>query len=153
MFGYKIYNKPKNLKLSKQIIVFIFEEINKNITKSQNGILNIIFEGDDMIRQLNKNYRGIDKSTDVLSFHYFDDFGSLKKSKIAGEIILSFDKIESQSKEFDNTIEEESYKLLVHSILHILGFDHENDIDYEKMKIIEDEIIEKINKIHNIAIK
>lgn len=153
MFWYKIYNKPKNLKLSKKVLLSIFEEIGKNVTKLQSWILNIIFEWDDMIRQLNKNYRWIDSSTDVLSFHYFDDFSSLKKSEIAWEIILSFDKIESQSKEFSNSIEEETYKLLVHSILHILDFDHENDLDYEKMKIIEDEIIEKINKMHNISIK
>jgi probable rRNA maturation factor len=50
----------------------------------------------DSIQNLNKNYRNIDKSTDVLSFHYHDDFSGLKSEDIAGEIILSEDKIISQ---------------------------------------------------------
>jgi ssRNA-specific RNase YbeY (16S rRNA maturation enzyme) len=45
---------------------------------------------------LNKDYRNIDKNTDVLSFHYYDDFSELKKDDIAGEVILSEDKIISQ---------------------------------------------------------
>jgi len=59
----------------------------------------------------------------------------------------------NQSLEYRNTNEEESYKLIIHSILHILGFDHENDLDFEKMKKCEDEIIEIINKMYNINIK
>jgi rRNA maturation RNase YbeY len=52
------------------------------------------------MQELNKNYRNIDTTTDVLSFHYFEDFSSLKQKEIAGEIILSQNKIISQSKEY-----------------------------------------------------
>lgn len=153
MFWYKLYNKPKELKINKQVLSSILDVISKNVSITQNWLINIIFETDENIRILNKNYRWIDSTTDVLSFHYFDDFSLLKKTEIAWEVLLSFSKILNQSLEYRNTNEEESYKLIIHSILHILGFDHENDLDFEKMKKCEDEIIEIINKMYNINIK
>jgi probable rRNA maturation factor len=98
---------------------------------------------DDEIQELNKMHRGIDKTTDVLSFHYFEDFTDLKDDEIAGEIIMSETKILSQAKEYGNTSEAEFAKLLIHSTLHLLGYDHENDEEYEEMHI-EEQKIEKI---------
>jgi probable rRNA maturation factor len=59
-------------------------------------VINIVFLDDNSIKNLNKKYRNIDSSTDVLSFHYFDDFSTLNKDEIAGEIILSLEKITEQ---------------------------------------------------------
>lgn len=152
MFKYKLFKKPSTLKINKKVLENIFIEIGNQIKKSQNGILNIIFEDDETIKSLNKEYRKIDSTTDVLSFHYFEDFSWIKKTDVAWEIILSIEKIELQAKEYNHSNEEEFYKLIIHSILHILWFDHENDKDYELMKEVEDKIIEKIEKIHNIKI-
>lgn len=152
MFKYKIYKKPSEIKINKIILDKIFEEISDVIIKTQNWILNIIFEEDDVIKALNREYRKIDNTTDVLSFHYFDNFDDVKKNEIAWEIILSNEKIGLQAKEYFHSKEEECYKLLIHSILHILWFDHENDEDYEIMKTHENKIIEKIEKMYNIKI-
>ncbi len=143
MFNYKIYNLPEKISLSKKNINLIFSQISKNIEKDQNWTLNIIFLSNSEIKKLNKKYRKINESTDVLSFHYFDDFSKLKKSDIAWEIIMSFTKIISQSKEYWITIQEEFYKLLIHSILHILWFDHKNQNDFEVMAKYENLILEK----------
>ncbi|MCK9272164.1 rRNA maturation RNase YbeY [Candidatus Gracilibacteria bacterium] len=144
MFKYKFINKPKDLKLKKEIIELIFKSVSENINKSQNGTVNIVFVDDKQMQELNKNYRNIDTTTDVLSFHYFEDFSSLKQKEIAGEIILSQNKIISQSKEYGLTEEQETYKLITHSILHILGFDHETDEDYAEMSEEEEKVLRVI---------
>lgn len=65
----------------------------------QQGILNIAFLSDDEIQVLNREHRGIDNTTDVLSFHYFDDFTDIADIDTAGEIILSESRIVSQALE------------------------------------------------------
>ena len=152
MFRYKIIDKPKDIKIDKKIVDSIFSVISENIADIQKWTLNIVFLPDTEIQKLNKEYRWIDSTTDVLSFHYFDDFSDLKEKEIAWEIILSESKIRIQSAEFWNSLEEEFYKLIVHSALHILGFDHEDDVEYEEMKVEEDEVIGRINNEFNIVI-
>ena len=152
MFKYKLFNKPRDIKINKAVLDDIFGIISELVKIPQNGILNIIFEDDKIIKSLNKEYRKIDSTTDVLSFHYFENFSWIKKTDIAWEIILSSTKIYLQAKEYIHTNEEEFYKLIIHSILHILWFDHERETDYTEMSNYENKIIEKIQKIHNIKI-
>jgi probable rRNA maturation factor len=133
MFAYTIINPPTSFSLRNEIIEVIFSTIGEQIDIAQAGIVNIAFLSDDEIQVLNKNYRGIDKTTDVLSFHYFEDFSGLQSEEIAGEIIMSESKIRSQAAEYHNTQEAEFAKLLIHSTLHLLGYDHEDDEDYEEM--------------------
>lgn len=126
----------------------VFDTIEKEIPITQSGTINIAFITDEAIRELNAEYRGIDKVTDVLSFHYFEDFTGLTEENIAGEIVLSESRILEQSKEYNNTPEAEFAKLLIHSILHILGYDHEEDEEYQTMheqeQKIEKILLEKI---------
>lgn len=136
MFDYNFVNKP-SFSFDENIVQKIFYEISKNISKIQSGNLNIIFQNDEEIKNLNKNFRWIDKTTDVLSFHYFEDFENFWKYDIVGEIILNEKKIFSQSEEYKITVQKEFYNLLIHSVLHILWYDHENDEDYEKMYFLE----------------
>jgi len=146
MFSYILNNKPK-FNINTKTIDDIFNNIFNNVSIIQKWTLNIVFMDNDSIQKLNKDYRNIDKSTDVLSFHYYDDFSDLKSEEIAGEIILSENKIISQWKEYKLWSEKEFYKLLIHSILHILGYDHEEDNDYkimqEKETLIWNEVFEK----------
>ena len=146
MFHYILNSKP-SFHIDENIIDKIFKNISNNIQEVQNGTLNIIFMDDDSIQLLNKNHRWIDKSTDVLSFHYYDDFSELEQHEIAWEIVLSEAKIIQQAKEYKLWTEKEFYKLLIHSILHILWYDHEQDHDYEIMQaketLIWSEVFEK----------
>lgn len=143
MFKYNIINKP-NIEVDTNIIDKILITISNSIELKQNWILNIVFLDDNSIKNLNKQYRNIDKSTDVLSFHYFNDFSNLKDDDIAGEIILSQTKIIEQWKTYWLWIKWEFYKLLIHSILHILWYDHENDEDFVLMQKQEDEIFKTV---------
>lgn len=143
MFKYNLVTKP-NFNIKKKCIDYIFKNIDNIVKKEQKWTLNIVFLDDDSIKNLNKNYRNIDKSTDVLSFHYFDYFWDLKEEEIAWEIILSEDKIISQWKEYWLWEEKEFYKLIIHSVLHILWYDHELDNEYEIMQELEDKIWEEV---------
>lgn len=96
-------------------------------------MINIAFLSDEQIQNYNRVYRSIDSNTDVLSFHYYDDFSDLRKQDVAGEIILSESKILMQADEHGHAGEVEAKILILHGLLHILGFDHETDEDYEEM--------------------
>jgi len=143
MFKYNILEKP-DIELNKKTIDKIFEKVSNLVDKKQNWTLNIVFVDSESIKNLNNNYRKINKVTDVLSFHYFEDFSDLKNEDIAWEIILNFDKILEQSKEYCLTLEQEFYKLLIHSILHILWYDHEEDNDYKIMSAFEKTIWQEV---------
>jgi len=144
MFDFEIINSPKSFIIDEKIISKIFEEISIFEKKQHFWILNIIFVSNKKIRELNKNYRNIDKETDILSFHYYDNFENLDKNEIAGEIILSEEKILEQAKEYKLWNKLEFYKLLIHSIFHILWYDHIEDKDYKIMKAKEDYIWKKL---------
>jgi len=143
LFTPSILNSPNSFTPRPEIIETIFRAISEQVDIAQAGTVNIAFLSDEEIQELNKNHRGIDKTTDVLSFHYFEDFTDLKSEEIAGEIILSEVKIFSQAEEYGNTPEAEFTKLLIHSTLHLLGYDHEDDREYEEMHA-EEQKIEKI---------
>ena len=139
MFGYSIVKKT-NFSIDKKTVDNIFKTISNTIKKEQSWVLNIVFLDPDSIKNLNKNYRSIDKVTDVLSFHYFDDFSKLEKDDIAWEIVMCEDKIKTQALEYSLWEEKEFYKLLIHSALHILWYDHETDYDYKIMQEFENSI-------------
>lgn len=143
MFKYNILYKP-SFQYNTKTIDNIFKIISKIVKKEQNWVLNIVFLDDNSIQKLNKDYRNIDKTTDVLSFHYFDDFKNLKKDDLAWEIILSESKIISQWKEYKLWTEKEFYKLIIHSILHILWYDHETDKDYKIMQNLENKVYKEV---------
>jgi len=143
MFHYNLLSNP-NFNINKKIIDKIFKKISNLVKKPQKWTLNIVFLDPNSIQNLNNNYRWINKTTDVLSFHYYDDFSNLKDEDIAWEIILSEEKIISQWKEFWLWSEKEFYKLLIHSILHILWYDHEEDNDYKIMSQLEKSIWQEV---------
>jgi len=133
MFKYDIITKP-NFEIDKNIIHIIFKIIWENINIIQKWILNIIFVNEEDIKELNNNYRQKDYITDVLSFHYYEKFDILKEDEIAWELVFCESKIISQWVEFWFGTQKEFYKLLIHSILHIIWYDHETDEDYKNMK-------------------
>ena len=137
MFSFHLLNHPKSFSLDESRFARIFDMIADSVDIPQQGILNIAFLSDDEIQVLNREHRGIDNTTDVLSFHYFDDFTDIADIDTAGEIILSESRIVSQALEHWHSRGQECEILVIHSILHILGYDHEDDAEYEEMWAIE----------------
>jgi len=106
--------------------------------------ISVLFTDDKFIRSLNNKYRGIDKSTDVLSFSLGE--GSVKTpetetEKLLGDIIISVETAQSQANKLNHSIEKELTVLLIHGLLHLTGYDHEEDQDYKIMREKESEIL------------
>lgn len=81
------------------------------------GKIDLAFIGDEKMREFNRDYRGKDKPTDVLSFAY--DSGEIR-----GDVIISKDTARRDARRFGITYREELKRLVVHGVLHILGYDH-----------------------------
>lgn len=98
----------------------------------------IVFVNNEEIHRINREYRQKDSSTDVITFAIFADSPEEEKyifdgEVSLGEIIVSLDKIEEQSKENNVSFEDELYFLVSHGILHLLGFDHLTEEEYKFM--------------------
>lgn len=121
----------------------ITEEMKKLIEKSIKAVLkveelsddvevSVSFVGDEEIRDLNRDYRGVDKSTDVLSFPMEDEF--IIDNRILGDVIINTRRVMEQAEELGHSHERELSYLTVHSILHLLGYDHIEDEDKREMR-------------------
>lgn len=98
----------------------------------------IVFVDNEEIHRINNEYRQKDRPTDVITFAIFADSPEEEKyifdgEVSLGEIIVSLDKIEEQSKENNVSFDDELYFLVSHGILHLLGFDHMTDAEYKYM--------------------
>lgn len=145
MFSFQLLNNPESFSIDQSRISDILFRISREVSLPQNGIINIAFLADSEIQTLNNQYRGIDNTTDVLSFHYYDDFSEIIDDEIVGEIILSESKVLSQAEEHMHTVINETEILIIHGILHILWYDHETDDEYEEMWKFEKIIREKLH--------
>lgn len=106
----------------------------------------ILFVDDFKIQEINREYRNKDVPTDVITFALFadDDFKMVMEDDIyLGEILISVDTAKKQAKD---GVKNEILTLITHGILHLLGFDHQTDEDYNFIVKIQDCILEKIGK-------
>ena len=112
---------------------------------SREAELSILLTGDEEMRQINADYRGIDRPTDVIAFAMREgDFGDLH-AEILGDVVISIDTAKRQAEERGNSLWEELLFLLVHGILHLHGYDHEQGAKMKvEMEAKELEIAEKL---------
>ena len=108
--------------------------------------VSITLVDNDTIAALNREYRGVDAATDVLSFammegEEFLDFNEDDEA-IMGDIIISMEKVLEQAKEYGHSIEREFAFLVVHGTLHLLGYTHDGQQDTKRMRQREEEILE-----------
>ncbi|MGA8475731.1 MAG: rRNA maturation RNase YbeY [Candidatus Cybelea sp.] len=80
--------------------------------------------GDDAIRSLNRDYRGRDRATDVLSFA-LDDAPQQPVERLLGDVVISVDTARKQAAQYDAPLQREIYRLLIHGLLHLIGHDHD----------------------------
>ena len=105
----------------------------------------------DEIRVLNRDYRGVDRITDVLSFPQYADMEDLaedltdsESQVLIGDVVICYDKVLSQAEEFGTGITREFVYLFTHSILHLMGYDHMDDEEKQEMRAREEEILQAI---------
>lgn len=108
------------------------------------AIYNVIIVNNDYIHKLNKDYRGIDRETDVITFALEDDKTFNPEIRILGDIYISIDKAKSQSIEYNHSLTRELSFLAVHGFLHLLGYDHMKKEEEEVMIKLQEEILDEM---------
>lgn len=103
--------------------------------------ISISLVDNEEIRDLNREYRNIDRETDVLSFPLDEDFGEVP---ILGDIVISLEKALEQSKEYNHSLVREVAYLTAHSMFHLMGYDHMGENEKKIMRKKEKEIMKRL---------
>jgi len=113
--------------------------------------VSLVFTDSETVQQLNRDYRDVDEPTDVLAFHMLsrkegDSSFALPPDGITrlGEVIISCPQAVEQAKERAHPVEKELALLIIHGILHLLGYDHEQPEEEVKMRAREKELLEEV---------
>ena len=107
--------------------------------KNEHRYVACILTGDTHVHQLNRDYRKIDKTTDVLSFDLSDPVHPEQSS--VGEIYISINRAQQQAFKHKRSLQTEVTHLAVHGTLHLLGFEHDTQTGYEKMQTEEEKYL------------
>ena len=116
------------------------EFTDNQINKQDEYNVSLLITTNDIIRGINKEYRGKDAYTDVISFAY-NETENIGPLNILGDIIISIDKVKEQAADYGHSVEREFYYVLSHGMLHLLGFDHIEEEDKKIMRKREEEIL------------
>lgn len=95
--------------------------------------ISFMITNNEVIHQINKEYRNVDRPTDVISFAY-NETENIGPVEVVGDIIISIDKVKEQAKDFGHSEKREFFYLLTHGMLHILGYDHIEDDERKVMR-------------------
>lgn len=109
--------------------------------KVKKAIFTIIFIDDDFMQTLNKKYRNINRTTDVLSFAFEDNNKICYNIRQLGQIFISIPKMQEQAKDYGHSEKRELAFLVVHGLLHLLGYDHTLGIQEEKEMFEKQELV------------
>ena len=108
---------------------------------AENSVFSIVFIDDKFMHELNMKYRGIDRTTDVLSFAFEDNNNICYNIRQLGEIFVSIPKMKEQAKEYGHSEKRELAFLVVHGLLHLLGYDHTLGEKEEKEMFTKQELV------------
>ncbi|AKL95788.1 rRNA maturation factor [Clostridium aceticum] len=106
--------------------------------------VSLSFVDNEEIHELNKTYREKDCPTDVLSFPMVDDDSPVLEEKILGDIVISVEKAIEQAKEYGHSFEREMAFLTVHSMFHLMGYDHMEEEDAKEMRAKEEAVLQQL---------
>lgn len=158
-------NRQNKIEVNEDLVNIINEVCEKSLMAEEMNIpyqISLLFVDNEEIRSINKETRGIDKATDVLSFPmldypkdkvFKDVYKNIKFNEIyldgdelvLGDMVLSLEMAREQSLEYNHSFNREVCYLVVHSILHLLGYDHMEDEEKKIMRKREEEILESLN--------
>lgn len=158
-------NRQTKINVDKELIeqlTYVIEFALKEEEVNVKCEVSLLFVDNDEIKEINNETRNIDKETDVLSFpmleysenkvfkEQYKDYKFLASDLdgdelVLGDIVLSLEKALEQSKEYNHSFEREASYLVVHSVLHLLGYDHMKDDEKIIMRKREEEILGKLN--------
>ena len=147
---YKDIDKNQNYnKVIERVLTQCFKE--ERLENSKLSIT-ITLTTPENIRNINREYRNIDKATDVLSFPMFEkdeldkkiENQDFKYEDILGDIVISIEKVEEQAAEYGHSFERELSYMIVHGFYHLMGYDHIKEEDKKNMRPKEEKILNKL---------
>ena len=154
MRKFNIYNETTyNLKKEERVIKSMLKHMIRH-EKLKNIYFNVIIVDNPYIHKINKEYRNIDKETDVLSFPMFEreELDKLVRENetqllqdVMGDIIISIERVEEQAKEYGHGFEREFAYMLVHGFYHLRGYDHITDEQRKEMREREENVLSQLN--------
>ena len=113
--------------------------------ENKNLYVNVVLTNAKNIKSINKEHRGIDRETYVLSFPMFekDEIANLDNTNedILGDMVISIERVEEQAKEYGHSFERELAYMVVHSFYHLLGYDHMTEEDKKEMREKEENVL------------
>lgn len=111
--------------------------------KIENAIFNIIFIDNKEIREINREYRNVDRETDVISFALEDNMDVVYDDfRLLGDIYISYEKAIEQAELYNHSVKREVFFLATHGILHLLGYDHMEEDDEKVMFGKQNELLD-----------
>lgn len=131
----------------------VVKEVLKVEDLDENVEISVTFVDRHEIHRLNREYRNVDRQTDVLSFPLFEQIQDLKNVKdqeidslpyMLGDIVICMDVAKEQAKDFGHSLQRELMYLSCHSLLHLLGYDHMKDDEKLEMRTKEKEIMKNL---------
>ncbi len=145
-----ITNKQKKVKTPTGLRMLIRRACNATLNMEKfpsDAEINVTFTCDEDIRKINSEFRNIDSATDVLSFPLGEDGiydeNPETNDKMLGDVLISLERAEAQAEEYGHSFERETAYLTVHSVLHLLGYDHVNGgLEQEIMREKEEAVME-----------
>ena len=143
MNTYSIFNETdKNLDEYMDKLYGLLEYALKK-EKLDNVEFNVIFVDSNKIHEINKEYRGIDRVTDVISFALEDNIDIKLDHRLLGDIYICVERAEEQAKEYEHSFLREISFLMIHGLLHLLGYDHMEKEDEKVMFGKQEEILDE----------
>jgi probable rRNA maturation factor len=136
-----ISKSVKSIGLSQSIVKAVIETTLKTVCRHK-ADLSVHFIGDHKMRSLNRDYRSIDRTTDVLAFAMQE--GEVFDKVDLGDIFISVPQIKRQAKKLGVSFQEELSRMLVHGILHLCGYDHIKKNDYKIMIPLQEKILRTV---------
>lgn len=109
--------------------------------------ISLVFVDNAQIHDMNKNYRGKDKATDVLSFPQYDDLSQMEsypEELALGDIVISLERATEQAEDFGHSLEREVCFLTAHSMFHLFGYDHDTEENTKEMRKREEAVLAKL---------
>lgn len=147
--GVKIFNRSKDVSFKPyyEDIAKIYEITLNKLKLTEEYDIALILVRSKFIQKLNKEYRHIDRPTDVITFAMHDDLhGFAEEENDLGDVYINIDYVYAQAKEYNHSIRREFCFLFTHGLLHSLGYDHLNKADEEVMFSLQREILDLLVK-------
>jgi len=145
-----ISDQQKKIKLNLESITYNFKKWLK-ILKMQQAEISILFTDDKYICQLNKSFRGVNKPTDILAFSMRERKEQADPlpphSELLGDLVVSVNTIERQAKTNQVEFEAEMNFILLHGLLHLLGYDHKYKTDSMRMSNLHKILLQTAKKV------